>query len=369
MRLFISYAHVDKAIVKDWIVNKLLAGGYNVWFDDNLVVGQDWKQQLSDKIQTSDALVYCMTPESIASDWCKWELARAVDLGKPVVPVLLKARTQLPDQLKRLQYVDFSNGATGDAVARLMGGLQNLSPAQLPPAPASLRGNPAQIVPDNQQQEDMQEANNSGSIGCANRVNTIAVIISIIAIVIVVLVIFSPFLQDNILSEAIRLYRDEGSITLYIPEGQTINLDDWYWGLSPESKIPLSYYRTFGNGEQKGPACYRLEYQHASQLDVPDICPPASSSEYKEEIVALSDVFWHRQDSTNSHPEIRVFHNNDEVIICAQNARDCKGNIQEAINIEWEWFNRILTLIGVIAGVVSAVAAVIAIWPILYPEQ
>ena len=146
MRLFISYAHVDKAIVKDWVVSKLVAGGHDVWFDDRLVAGQDWKQQLSDEIERSDALVYCMTPESVASDWCQWELARAVDLGKPVIPVLMQARTQLPDQLKKLQYVNFSDGPTGDAVARLMGGLQNLSPAQIPPAPADPRGKPAQAV-------------------------------------------------------------------------------------------------------------------------------------------------------------------------------------------------------------------------------
>ena len=146
MRLFISYAHVDKAIVKDWFVSKLVAGGHDVWFDDRLVAGQDWKQQLNDEIERSDALVYCMTPESVTSDWCQWELARAVDLGKPVIPVLMQARTQLPDQLKKLQYVDFSDGPTGDAVARLMGGLQQLSPAQIPPAPTNPQGEPPQAV-------------------------------------------------------------------------------------------------------------------------------------------------------------------------------------------------------------------------------
>ncbi|MBK9748880.1 MAG: SUMF1/EgtB/PvdO family nonheme iron enzyme [Chloroflexi bacterium] len=146
MRLFISYAHVDKAIVKDWVVSKLVAGGHDVWFDDRLVAGQDWKQQLSGEIERSDALVYCMTPESVASDWCLWELTRAVDLGKPVISVLMQARTHLPDQLKKLQYVDFSDGPTGNAVARLMGGLHNLSPAQIPSTPADSNGKPAHAI-------------------------------------------------------------------------------------------------------------------------------------------------------------------------------------------------------------------------------
>ncbi len=46
MRVFVSYSHVDKTIVEDWIVRKLRAGGHDVWFDDRLVAGQDWKQQL-----------------------------------------------------------------------------------------------------------------------------------------------------------------------------------------------------------------------------------------------------------------------------------------------------------------------------------
>ena len=87
-----------------------------------------------------------MTPESVASDWCQWELVRAVELGKPVIPVLMQARTQLPDALKKLQYVNFSDGATGDAVAQLMGGLQKLTPAQIPPAPAEPKGKPAQAI-------------------------------------------------------------------------------------------------------------------------------------------------------------------------------------------------------------------------------
>jgi len=79
MRLFISYARVDKALVQDWVVNKLTAGGHEVWFDDRLIAGQGWQQQLSDQIQRNDALVYAMTPESVNSEWCRWELAKAVD--------------------------------------------------------------------------------------------------------------------------------------------------------------------------------------------------------------------------------------------------------------------------------------------------
>lgn len=146
MRLFITYAHIDKAIVKEWIVDKLTAGGHDVWFDARLVAGQEWKKQISDEIQRSDALVYCMTPEAIASDWCQWELGQAVASGKPIIPVLLQAQTQIPGTLSQVQYVDFSDGPTGNAIARLMGGLQQLSSAQIPPAPTNPQGIPPQAI-------------------------------------------------------------------------------------------------------------------------------------------------------------------------------------------------------------------------------
>lgn len=98
MRLFISYARVDKALVKDWVVSRLTAGGHEVWFDDRLFAGQGWEQQLSDEIQRSDTLVYCMTPESVNSEWCRWELRKAKEFGKSIIPVLLQARTVIPQR-------------------------------------------------------------------------------------------------------------------------------------------------------------------------------------------------------------------------------------------------------------------------------
>jgi len=146
VRIFISYAHVDKVIVEDWIVANLRASHHDVWIDERLFVGQGWKQQLLDAIQNNDALVYALTPESIASEVCQWEVAKAVELGKPIIPVLMQARTQLPEWLGQLQYVDFSNGPKGDVVAKLLGGLQQLSSSQVPPAPRNPNVTSALIV-------------------------------------------------------------------------------------------------------------------------------------------------------------------------------------------------------------------------------
>lgn len=127
MRLFISYAHVDKPIVDEWIVRKLRAAHHEVWIDESLSAGKKWKPQLKEAIEASDALVYAMTPESIASKVCRLEVETAIQKKKPIVPVLMQARTHIPAWLGEIQYVDFSSGPTGDAVAKLIGGLQRLS--------------------------------------------------------------------------------------------------------------------------------------------------------------------------------------------------------------------------------------------------
>jgi TIR domain len=122
MRLFITYGRDDVERVSK-LAQLLTAGGYTVWFDNHLMPGQNWKKQLGDEIQRCDALVYALTKDSVASEWCQWELATAVRLKKVVVPVLLEDGVPIPPQLETLQYADFRQGQTDIATAKLIGAL------------------------------------------------------------------------------------------------------------------------------------------------------------------------------------------------------------------------------------------------------
>ena len=148
MRLFISYAREDTSTIEE-LVEILRAGGHDAWFDHQLIVGMDWQAQLLDAIHKSDAFLYTLTPASVKSEWCQWEFAQAVEMGKPVIPVLLDAATSLPEFLDHRQYADFTDGATGEAVARLMRGLQavatTIPPQQVPDPPTQPKGVPARI--------------------------------------------------------------------------------------------------------------------------------------------------------------------------------------------------------------------------------
>lgn len=151
MKLFLCYAHEDKYTVGQ-LVEIIRLGGHDPWFDIALIVGPEWESQLLNAIRSCEAFLYALSPESVASEWCQWEFAQAVKMEKPIIPVLLQQNTPLPDTLSRYQYADFTEGPTGEAVARLMHGLWNVAvnirPEDAPEAPRQPRGVPAQAVQD-----------------------------------------------------------------------------------------------------------------------------------------------------------------------------------------------------------------------------
>ncbi len=67
-----------------------------------------------------------LTPASVESVLCKWELDYAIKRGKSIIPVLLGKNINLPALLADIQYVDFSESIPNDAVAKLMGGVSSV---------------------------------------------------------------------------------------------------------------------------------------------------------------------------------------------------------------------------------------------------
>jgi hypothetical protein len=143
MRLFVSYAHENSALVQP-VVDVLRAASHFVWFDEQILPGQNWKHELSEKIHGSDVFLYALTPQSVASEWCQWEFAVAAGLQKSIVPCLLQPVAEMPPALKPLQYANLTEGITALAAARLLGAiglLQKVSEA--PSAPIDPSGVPA----------------------------------------------------------------------------------------------------------------------------------------------------------------------------------------------------------------------------------
>ena len=124
MRIFLSYARVDWQFVDNLAAR--LRRYHDVWFDERLHAGQDWWQAILERLDWCECFVYALSPESLASKYCRDEYVEARNLDKHIVPIRLQPNIELPDTLQRIQYADFATRKFEDALANLIGDLGRL---------------------------------------------------------------------------------------------------------------------------------------------------------------------------------------------------------------------------------------------------
>lgn len=117
MRLFVSYARVDKPYCMQ-IIKTLDV--HDVWYDQRLHAGQKWWHEILKRIEWCDGLIYLISPDSVQSEYCKKEFEAASQAGKHIFPVIIQARTSIPPELCDYQHVDLSEGLTPDTVKALL---------------------------------------------------------------------------------------------------------------------------------------------------------------------------------------------------------------------------------------------------------
>jgi len=120
MRLFISYARVDKHFCGEVID---LLDMHDVWYDQRLHVGQRWWNEIMRRLQWCDGFVYLLSPESIASRYCQKEVEIARRLNKQIFPVAIQPNLEIPGILREFQYEDLSQGLDVNSVKSLLSAL------------------------------------------------------------------------------------------------------------------------------------------------------------------------------------------------------------------------------------------------------
>jgi hypothetical protein len=122
--------------------NGLLRLQHNVWIDDRLALGQAWWDEILHQIRICDAMVVAVSPSLLESQAGSREREYALRLGKPILPVCLRAVSMqlLPPDLAELQFVDYCTPGP-DAAFQLAFALGNLPvsdplPVPLPTPPA-----------------------------------------------------------------------------------------------------------------------------------------------------------------------------------------------------------------------------------------
>jgi|GEM_PF-6708017 len=118
-KIFISYKSEERPQIAE-LETVLHHLGFEVWFDENLVAGQSWWEQILQQIREADVVVLAISQRYLRSLPCERERDYAIALRKYVIPIVIDDTfdmNRLPPSISALQTIHFSG--TQDATSIL----------------------------------------------------------------------------------------------------------------------------------------------------------------------------------------------------------------------------------------------------------
>lgn len=115
LRVFLCHASQDKPAVRELYQRLLAAGWIDPWLDEEkLLPGQDWDLEIEKAVETSEAVIVCLSSRSVTKEgYVQKELRKVLDIAleKPeetifTIPVRLDD-CELPRRLRAWHYVDY----------------------------------------------------------------------------------------------------------------------------------------------------------------------------------------------------------------------------------------------------------------------
>ena len=106
-KVFISYSRKDNLLADDLRL-KLLKLDFEAYLDKHdILPGEPWQERLGSLIKAADSVVFLISPDSVASRTCDWEINETERLGKRLLPVVIREVDEgsVPGRLKRLNYI------------------------------------------------------------------------------------------------------------------------------------------------------------------------------------------------------------------------------------------------------------------------
>ena len=111
MKIFVSYSRSDMTTV-DLLVDALETRGFICLIDRrDLEYGEKWQGMLRDFIAEADSVVFVVTPRSVTSEWCRWEMAEVAKRSKRLVPIMLEhvSSNKMPPELSEWHIMPFNS--------------------------------------------------------------------------------------------------------------------------------------------------------------------------------------------------------------------------------------------------------------------
>lgn len=87
--IFISYAHKDTELVFR-VMNSLQEEGYRIWYDDGIMPGSEWPENIAQHLDAAAMVISMVTPNSMDSHNCRREINFALSRRKPFLALILE---------------------------------------------------------------------------------------------------------------------------------------------------------------------------------------------------------------------------------------------------------------------------------------
>ena len=119
LKVFISYSRKD-LVFAERIVRALEARGLAPKIDTrDLPKLEDWRRELLGFIREADAVVFVISPNSISSPVCAWEVEQVAKLSKRLAPIVLQTVSDdhIPEPVAKINYLFFDQPSAFEAQA------------------------------------------------------------------------------------------------------------------------------------------------------------------------------------------------------------------------------------------------------------
>ena len=120
LKVFVSYSRVDLAFA-DKLVAALEAHDIEVRIDRrDLPFAREWQEELVEMVRWADTVLFVISPGSIGSEWCEWELAQVAKYQKRLGPIVYRSveNDRIPEGLSKLQHISFVPPSDFDATLK-----------------------------------------------------------------------------------------------------------------------------------------------------------------------------------------------------------------------------------------------------------
>lgn len=132
--IFISYSRRDQEFVTR-LANDLDSQVAGTWFDQSAIqVGEKWHDEIMEGIRDCRALILVLSPDAAESRYVREEVNKALELGKPIIPVLYRPGEwtgEFAALVKDVQTLDLRSGSYAENFRKLVDGLVEAGAAKV----------------------------------------------------------------------------------------------------------------------------------------------------------------------------------------------------------------------------------------------